>query len=158
MTSTEQRDHLRHQREEFICEWQLTEKASERITGLLLLFAASLIIVFDKPADQLTILAIAAAIAGGFTMIFRSRRSSDKRKPLAFIRAGTMSTRGMMATLAAVFAAWQGINQNRFLFLLVGSMLVLLALWYRWRESRIRHFDSLFPKTSVTIDEGDTND
>lgn len=158
MTSVEQHDNLRQQREEFIREWQLTEKASERIAGLLLLLAAALTIVFDKPPDQITILAIAVCIAGGFTMIFRSRRASDKRKPLAFIRAEMMSNRAIMATLGAVFAIWQGVNQNRFLFLLVGGLLILLSVWYRWRENRIRHFDSLFPKTTIPSDEGDTDD
>lgn len=153
MTSLQDRDELRQKREEFIREWQLTEKASERIAGILLIFAGALVIVFDKPADQFTLLAIALALAGGFTMIFRSRRPADMRKPLAYIRSEVFGNRALMALLGAIVGIWQGIVQDRFLFLLVGGLLVLVTIWYRWRQQRVRHFDSLFPKTLLKIEE-----
>ena len=158
MTLLQDRDELRQKREEFIREWQLTEKASERIAGIILIFAGALVIVFDKPADQFTILAIALAISGGFTMIFRSRRPTDMRKPLAYIRSEVFGNRALMASLGAILGVWQGIVQDRFLFLLVGGLLVLVTIWYRWRERRVQHFDSLFPKKLLAIEEETSNE
>ena len=145
-TASEQHDHLRQQRDEFHTEWQLTEKAFERIAGLILIFAGALAILLDKPGDQFTALAVAGFISGGFTMIFRSRRSSDKRQPLAFVRAEKLSQRVWWISAGIVIAILLGVTQDRFLFLLIAGLLTLLRFWYSWREKRIRHFDTLFPK------------
>lgn len=128
---------------EFLQEWWLTEKAAERIAGMLLIFAGALTLVMDRPADAVTPLAAAAFIAGGFTFIFRSRRPNKRRQSVHFASASQFTTRSAFAGFGAALAIVQGANLDRALFLIAGGLLILVALWYQWRARKIRVYDSL---------------
>lgn len=133
------------QRPIFLEKWRKTEKTLERIGGILFIFAAALLISWERASDELTLMAAAVLITGGIYLLFvYSRRPDEKRSGLRFLDHGKQIQYAWMAAMGALILA---LNINRPLMIIVAGVLVILAIWFRWRAYQIRQFDKLFVNT-----------
>jgi hypothetical protein len=116
--------------------------------AILMLFASVLILVLERlSVDTLEYktMALAASvglIAGGITLLVRSRRPSEERRALHFLRYESQVRNAGFAGMGAAYLLLQG--GGRPLMLIGGGLLVILALWLQWRGMKIRQFDALF--------------
>ncbi|MGB7338439.1 MAG: hypothetical protein WBC91_06065 [Phototrophicaceae bacterium] len=137
----------REKRRDYIEQWYQTEKSLIRMSGVLLLFAAGLIIAFDQPSDQWTLLAITACIAGGLTLLITSRQPRSRRTTLNFLKEDQQNSRAIFAGMGAIILITQlGIRP---LAVIVAVLLAGMAGWYQWRVHKIKNFDALFTKDST---------
>jgi cobalamin synthase len=136
------------EREDFLNKWYQQEKSSERMGAILMIFASVLILVFERlSVDSLeyktmALAASVALLAGGITLLMRSRRPSEERRALHFLRAENQNRNAGYAGVAAAFLLYQA--GGRPLMLIGGGLLVIFALWLQWRSMKIRQFDALF--------------
>lgn len=135
-------------REDFIQAWYQQEKIAERIGAVLLLFAAVLILVLEKPSPaeaEYRTFVLAAAVgcfAGGVTLLLRSRRPSAERRALIFLRSENLSRTANFASIGAALLFWQG--NGKAMLMIVAVLLFIFSLWLQWRVLKIRQFEALF--------------
>lgn len=132
------------ERSTFLAKWRHHEKTLERYAGLALIGAGALVLVWEQPGDQFTLLAFALSLATGFTLILRSGGKLRAYQSLHFLQSDQQSSRATFATVAAMFALYQGWNSHRPLWIVAGILLFSLSAWYRWRAQQIDTFDTLF--------------
>ncbi|MCA9913410.1 MAG: hypothetical protein KC496_08665 [Anaerolineae bacterium] len=135
--------------QEFLQEWQLTEKSAERMAGVVLIFAAAALIALETASDQFTVLAAALAFAGGLTLIFRSRRMIQRQFGLRFASVDTQRNRAYMAVAGALSAVSMGAVNQRPLLLILGGLLGVLAGWFFWRAGKVQAYDALLQAKSA---------
>lgn len=141
------------QSEGYIQRWYRTEKRLERLAGVLLFFVVGIIIAFDHPVDQWTLTAICLSIAGGLTLLFRSRRPQQARNQLRFAHKQTQIRQAIIAGLGAIilWTQWQA----RPLAWIVGGVLLVVAVWYQWRARQLDQLDQLFTTPDLIADTPD---
>jgi hypothetical protein len=149
-----------NERNAFLAAWHKLEKSFKRVGGVLMLFAGGLILAFDNPGDatqtQLTILAAAGLIAGGLTLIFRSRGAVDAYTNLYFLQLKQQSSQGLIAGLGAAFLLYQGVQSGRALFWIGALVAAGFWLWFRWRAAKITEYTERFKRDEglvVTVTE-----
>ena len=148
----------REQRTQLVEMWRNSEKTAERVGGLLLILATAITMILEAgTGDSLTIMQVALMMAGGFTLIFRSRRSADQRKHLMFIGAHQQSQRSWMAFIGAGVLMVFAIQQGRAGFFVLAGLGALLGVWFRWRNQQVQAYDALFPKPTLNSDDTPPN-
>jgi hypothetical protein len=141
------------QRTEFLAKWSKTEKSLERMAGVILIFAMGLLMAWERPGDQFTILAIAGFLAAAITLFVRSRRTAEQRMGLHFLSHAKHSQRSWMASAGAILLVIQG---SRPLMWVGAGLLLAVGAWFRWRANQIEQFDRLFVKIEEEVDESET--
>lgn len=137
-----------HAREDYIQAWYQQEKMAERIGAIVLLFAAVLMLVLEKPSPaeaEYRTFVLAAAVgcfSGGVTLLLRSRRPSTERRALVFLRPENLSRTANFASIGAVLLVWQG--NGKPMLMIVAGLLFIFSLWLQWRVLKIRQFESQF--------------
>lgn len=134
------------ERQSFLETWRKTEKFFERIGGVILIFAIGLLMAWERPSDEFTVLAIAGFLAGAVTLFIRSRRTSEQRMGLHFLKQAKQSQYSWMANAGAILLAFQA---NRPLMWVGAGLLLAVGAWFRWRANQIEQFDHLFVKEIV---------
>ena len=132
----------REQRAEYIENWYSIEKSVERMSAVLLIFVVALIAIFDQPSDQWTLLAITGGVAGSITLFTMSRQPRARRTALNFAKVKNQTNRSVMASIGAMILITQ--MGMRPLALILGGLLFIVSVWYRWRASKIERLDALF--------------
>jgi Na+/melibiose symporter-like transporter len=139
-----------HKRPIFLKKWRKTEKSLERMAGVILIFAMGLLMAWERPGDQFTILAIAGFLAAAITLFVRSLRTAEQRMGLHFLSQAKHSQRSWMASAGAILLVIQG---NRPLMWVGAGLLLAVGAWFRWRANQIEQFDRLFAKIEEEVDE-----
>ncbi|MGJ3239333.1 MAG: hypothetical protein ACFE0Q_11555 [Anaerolineae bacterium] len=134
-------DEQMKRRSAFIERWYKLEKSAWRIGGVILLFAAALIAVYEPDGDQWTLLGIVTCVAGSATLFMMHRQPREARMRLHFLKAQDQIMRSAYAGLGALLLVTQvGIRP---LTLVTGTLLVLGAGWYQWQAQQINRLDQL---------------
>ena len=134
------------QRAEFLKKWRKTEKFFERIGAILFIFAAGLLMAWERPGDELTLMAVGCLLSSAiYLLLVYSRRPDEKRTGLNFLNYDRQSQFAWMASMAAFMLAMQS---TRPLMIVAAALLVVLAAWFRWRAHQITQFDKLFAKNN----------
>ncbi len=139
--------------QEFLRDWQLTEKSAERMAGVVLIFAAAALVALETAGDQFTVLAAALFVASGLTLIFRSRRMIQRQFSLRFASVDTQRNRAYMAVAGALSAVSMGAMNQRPLLLILGGLLGILAGWFFWRVGKVQQYDALLMTVSAENQE-----
>jgi hypothetical protein len=129
------------QRPIFLKGWYKREKSLERIGGVILIFGAGILLVWERSGDQFTVLAIAGFLAGAITLFVRSQRTAEQRMGLRFLDQARQVQFSWMANIAAFYLVFQG---NRPLMWVGAGLLSLIAAWFRWRANQLEQLDRLF--------------
>lgn len=143
---------VQDERQKFLHSWQLAERALRRYAGLLFIFAGGLVFALDNPTIgedldvELTIGVGAGLIAAGFWFIMLSRHSAMTRVRLHYLEASRQRTFGWASGAAAAFAIVQGAQQDRFVYLMVGALLVGLAVFFQWRAGKANQYKMRFSR------------
>lgn len=141
-----QKEIRAQERTKFLNNWRKAEKFSERVGGILLIFAAGFLISWEKPSDEYTLMAVAGLLTCGiYLLLVYSRRPDDKRTALHFLLYDSQIRYAWMAGMGAVSLVMDIIRP---LQVVAAGLLVIFALWFRWRAYQINHFDKLFVNNS----------
>lgn len=143
------------ERQKFLDGWQLAERGLRRYAGLLFIFGGGLVFALDTPTIgedlevEITIAVGAGLIALGFWFIMLSRHSAMARTRLHYLDASRQRTFGWVSGAAAAFAIMQGAQADRFVYLMIGAILVGLSVFFQWRAGKAHQYKQRFSRPFV---------